>query len=332
MLGGFADNLISENDLVEQGWEVHYTPAQGKCVMTTEGRHVPLTQRHGLHCLTLVPVQKTMQRVDVTTRSKATHAPTAVPLPVGQQKVTVRSAKDSAKPTQAEMPEPLPPEPPPIARGGGCQTPAAVVKVPKMLPSAAAMALLIKLHFALGHPNFRRLVNHLKHHDMHGLMHETDMKLFAMNIKEMCTFCGLAKHERTAMRPSLGKEVPMMFPGERVSVDCLGKFVHGIGGVCHAWMFLDHATDYQHFHPCTKKSAYMACLQQFRIDTGLARGAAMTGPIRMISDAGSEVLSKLVQADHRANGVTALVAPTDRQEWNGRLEGKWGQARMERAP
>ena len=294
-------NLLPEDVLTGHGITIVNSPRVGKCLTLPDQSYQRLRKEHGLHYLRVFC--KPLSQSLAMTRAQR-RAAVIKPAPTG-----VTNAKPTIKST-----------PTGVANDITIAMPVPVVQ-DDIRPKA--IERLIRLHFKLCHCNFQKLKHYL---ECNGLLKEfssNELQTFRIKIKDMCCFCGMAKCERVPMLVNPDKEVQVLFPGERVSCDVLGKFVSGIGGMLHCWIFYDWATEKTRFYPVHAKSEYLRVFKQHQIDAGLRKGGCVIGPVRLMSDAGSEFLSAAARDHYRECGTRCTASPPGRNEWNGRAEGLW---------
>jgi len=341
-------NLMPEKVLVKQGITIVNSPRLGKYLILPNKHMMRLREEHGLHYLRVFckrPEQTlAMTRAQIRARQDGKAGVVDPELQVNAHAVpdgtvsndtikikikpdgndTSNDVNNTGRADASSAPNGA------LNKGSGRRyvKPPPTVVPAGPLPDAevvrpAAIAILIALHFKLAHANFDKIRNFLELHDL--LVHFTraELRFFRTNIKELCVFCGIAKFTQTQMTISPRAEVSILFPGERVSCDVLGKFVKGIGGMAYSWLFYDWCTTRPRFYPVQHKSEYLKVYKQYQIDTGLRRGARIVGPIRLISDSGSEVLSAEAKDHYRECGTKLTVAPTGNLNFAGRLEGLW---------
>ena len=341
-------NLLPEKVLTAQGITIVNSPRLGKYLILPDERLLKLRERHGLHYLRVFC--KAPERTLAMTRAQRARSSTEKKPPNGARKspngalpkpgsttplLSPNGVKANAE-KRANAPAPVVAKTTKRPNGqtlikGGRRTykpPSAPLSPPGPKPGPevvrpGAIEILIALHFRLAHANFPKMRRFMEYHDLLKHFTVAELRLFRLKIKELCVFCGVAKYNQTHMLVGPRNEVQILFPGERVSCDCMGKFVEGIGGMYYAWMFYDWGLDESKFYPVPAKSEFLRVYKQYQIDAGLRQGARVLGPVRLISDSGSEVLSGEAKDYYRECGTELTVAPPGNLNFAGRLEGMW---------
>ena len=291
-------NLLPEDVLTDHGITIVNSPRVGKCLILPDHSYQRLRREHGLHCLSVL-CKPPSHALAMTRAQRLAAAP---PAPKG-----ATNGKSSDRPTPSSV--------------ANDTKQAVVVQEAAIRPEM--IERLVRLHFKLCHCNFQKLKHYL---ECNGMLHEfnnAELRFFLTRITDICCFCGMSKYTRVRMLADPGKEVSILFPGERVSCDVMGKFVPAIGGMVYSWTFYDWCTEKPRFYPVHAKSEFVRVLKQYQIDAGLRKGGKIIGPVRLISDTGSEFLSAAARDHYRECGTLCTASPPGRQEWNGRIEGMW---------
>ena len=322
-------NLLPEKVLTDNGITIINSPRVGKYLVLPDDTYRRLKTKHGLQYLRVFtkPANQALAMTRAQRRATKPGAePAAKASTIGRPKAPTTSNSAASPATKAApVVANKKAAAPPASKADKASAPIDVSGLgkPQATPRIAAIELLVRLHFRLCHCNYRKLRHYLEYNDLLQYFTEAEMKLFQTKILEICALCGVAKHETVPMVQTPRNEVAILFPGERVSCDVLGKFSPGIGGMLYSWLFYDWSTEKTKFYPVHLKSEFLRVYKQYQLDTGMRRGDKITGPLRLFSDTGSEFLSVAARDYYRECGTICTASPPGRNEWNGRLEGLW---------